>query len=113
MYLERGHLASLIFMANNISDFIIGKTVKTVLAIFTVTILTLTFGCNSDDPSAEDLMPTYSIDGTISKSDGGAASGASVQLQNAVDGSNLGQTTAMLLVRMPFRDFRLARIKLL
>ncbi|GHS94404.1 hypothetical protein FACS1894207_2550 [Bacteroidia bacterium] len=72
-------------MANNISDSIIGKTVKTVLAIFTVTILTLTFGCNSDDPSAEDLMPTYSIGGTITKSNGGAMAEATVQLQTVTN----------------------------
>ncbi|GHU64334.1 hypothetical protein FACS1894123_08820 [Bacteroidia bacterium] len=69
------------------------KTAKTFFAIFIWSILTLTFGCKSDEQSAEDLTPTYSIGGTITKSDGGAASGASVHLQNAADGSNQGQTT--------------------
>lgn len=70
------------------------KTTKTIITIFTGSILALTFGCSSDDdPRVEELTPTYSIGGTITKSDGGAASGASVQLQNPANGNNLGQTT--------------------
>ncbi|GHT24779.1 hypothetical protein AGMMS4957_18380 [Bacteroidia bacterium] len=71
---------------------------KAVFALCAGTILGLSFGCSSDEPivkndeqPGENNTPTYSIGGTITKSDGGAASGASVQLQNAT-GSNLGQT---------------------
>jgi hypothetical protein len=71
---------------------IIEKTMKAVFAIFVGSILVLPFGCSSDE-SEEDITPTYSIGGTATKSDGGAASGASVHLQNAADGSDIGQTT--------------------
>jgi hypothetical protein len=72
---------------------LIEKMAKAVIVIFAGSILALTFGCNSDDPTGGDITPTYSIGGTATKSDGGAASGASVQLQNASDGNRLGQTT--------------------
>jgi hypothetical protein len=71
---------------------VVETAVKAVFVAFAWSILALTFACGSD-PAAEEITPTYSIGGTVTKSDGGAASGASIQLQNAADGSNLGQTT--------------------
>ncbi|KAA6332572.1 Serine-aspartate repeat-containing protein D, partial [termite gut metagenome] len=71
---------------------IIEKTAKAIVAIFAWSIFALTIGCSSD-PVEEEITPTYSIGGTVTKSDGGVAAGASVQLQSAADGSNLGQTT--------------------
>ncbi|MDR0733862.1 MAG: carbohydrate-binding domain-containing protein [Dysgonamonadaceae bacterium] len=47
--------------------------------------------CKSDDIT-EETPQIYSISGTATKSDGGAASGASVMLVNASDGSEAGQS---------------------
>jgi hypothetical protein len=49
--------------------------------------------CRPDD-AAEQTPQTYSISGTVGKSDGGAADGASVLLINTSDGSDAGQTSA-------------------
>ncbi|KAA6299793.1 MAG: Serine-aspartate repeat-containing protein D, partial [Candidatus Ordinivivax streblomastigis] len=70
----------------------IEKTAKAAVSIFAWSIFALTFGCSSD-LAEEEITPTYSIGGTVTKSDGGVASGASVQLQSAADDSNLEQTT--------------------
>jgi hypothetical protein len=50
-------------------------------------------GCNSES-TTEEALRTYSISGTVTKSDGGAAAGASVMLVKISDGSNAGQAPA-------------------
>jgi hypothetical protein len=50
------------------------------------------FSCNTDDEI--DAPVTYSVSGTVEKSDGGAASGASVMLVKVSDGSDAGQSPA-------------------
>ena len=74
---------------------VIEKTAKAVFALCAGSVLGLSFGCISEEPTVEkeNGTPKYSIGGTVTTSDGGGASGASVLLQNAADGSNLGQTT--------------------
>ncbi|MDR0824703.1 MAG: carbohydrate-binding domain-containing protein, partial [Prevotella sp.] len=76
-----------------INPTIIEKTAKTVVAIFVWSILALSFSCSSDEHAMENITSTYSIGGTITKSDGGAATDASIHLQNPADGSDLGITT--------------------
>ncbi|MDR1743977.1 MAG: carbohydrate-binding domain-containing protein [Dysgonamonadaceae bacterium] len=52
------------------------------------------FSCDkTEDPSGSTPI-TYTVSGTINKSDGGAASGASVMLAKSTDGSNAGQAPA-------------------
>jgi hypothetical protein len=49
--------------------------------------------CNKSDKSTEEEAPlTYNVSGVITKSDGGAASGASVMLVNVADNSDAGQS---------------------
>jgi hypothetical protein len=59
-----------------------------------MTVLALSFACGDDGVSGETSTPTYTIGGTVTKSDGGAAIGASVQLLKAADGTLAGQTAA-------------------
>jgi hypothetical protein len=60
--------------------------------MFSAGLLLFSFACASE-PSEEEIPQMYGISGTITKSDGGVASGATVQLQGATDGNSAGQTT--------------------
>ncbi|OAV71402.1 Cna protein B-type domain protein [Bacteroidales bacterium Barb6] len=53
--------------------------------------LSVISSCGSDELT-EEVPQTYSLSGTISKSDGGAAAGASVMLMKISDGSDAGQS---------------------
>jgi hypothetical protein len=63
---------------------------KTLLVILALSL----FGACHKDNDFEHVAFTYSIGGTVTKSDGGAAAGATVQLQNVANGNNSGQTAA-------------------
>ncbi|GAP71819.1 carbohydrate-binding domain-containing protein [Candidatus Symbiothrix dinenymphae] len=65
---------------------------KAIFAMCAGSILVLSLGCSADEQPEENITPTYSIGGTVTTSDGGGASGASVHLQKVADSSNLGQT---------------------
>lgn len=57
----------------------------TLIACFTLS------SCNTDD-NMEEIPQIYNIGGIVTKSDGGAASGASVMLVDSYDGSNAGES---------------------
>ncbi|MDR3308437.1 MAG: carbohydrate-binding domain-containing protein, partial [Tannerella sp.] len=62
--------------------------------LFFVTIISLlrmTASCTNDNQT-EDAPQTYNVGGTVTKSDGGAAAGASVMLTSISDGSDAGQS---------------------
>jgi hypothetical protein len=50
------------------------------------------FACTSQEADQEEVSLTYSISGVVTKSDGGAAAGASVALTKKEDGSLAGQS---------------------
>jgi hypothetical protein len=50
------------------------------------------FSCGKSDSLQEDAPQVFSIGGTVTKSDGGAAAGASVTLVKIADGSNAGES---------------------
>jgi hypothetical protein len=51
--------------------------------------------CKSDDPESKEEAPqTYNVSGAITKSDGGAASGASIMLVKSDDNTEVGQAPA-------------------
>lgn len=75
---------------------LISNTAKAVCMAFACGVFAMYCGCsrsNSNDTNEGNTTPTYSIGGTVTTSDGRAAAGAAVHLQNAADGSNRGQTT--------------------
>jgi hypothetical protein len=60
--------------------------------IFTITIFCFVlFSCKTED-LPEDTPQTFNIGGTITKSDGGAATGVSVMLVKIADGATVGQS---------------------
>ncbi|MDR1720224.1 MAG: carbohydrate-binding domain-containing protein [Dysgonamonadaceae bacterium] len=60
--------------------------------LVSVAVMVLILACSGDQDEAEIAPQTYSVGGTVTKSDGGAASGASVMLQKASDNSDAGQS---------------------
>jgi hypothetical protein len=68
--------------------------IKKVFCFIGVAVYSLSFStCKSDSSDSQEEAPlTWNISGTVTKSDGGAASGASVMLVNTSDNSNAGQS---------------------
>ncbi|MDR0757900.1 MAG: carboxypeptidase-like regulatory domain-containing protein, partial [Tannerella sp.] len=67
---------------------------KKALCFVAVAIYLLSFPTCSTEASQEETPQAYSIGGTITLSDGGAAAGASVMLVKTSDNSNAGQSPA-------------------
>jgi hypothetical protein len=67
------------------------RTSQITLFVIHCSLFIMSAACHKDS-EVEYVALTYSIGGTVTKSDGGAAAGATVQLQNATTGSNFGQT---------------------
>jgi hypothetical protein len=67
---------------------------KQALGFFAIAVCALSLStCKSEEDPAETVPQTYIVSGGITKSDGGEAFGASVKLQDATTGSDVGQTT--------------------
>ena len=75
------------------SNFALQPSVKIMAYVFSAIVFLLTFSsCKSDD-ILDNTPKVYNIGGTVSKSDGGTASGASVMLVKVSDSSDAGQAT--------------------
>jgi hypothetical protein len=65
--------------------------VENKISIFAIIVCFMLSSCKSDD-FQEDTPRVFNIGGTVTKSDGGAATGASVTLVKIADGSNVGES---------------------
>ena len=79
------------FMKTNNLSF--SSFAKRLFSVFLSVIFLLLLSCNSGDQFTEEATPTYSISGSVTKSDGSAASGASVMVVKISDGSDAGQSS--------------------
>jgi hypothetical protein len=68
-------------------------TKKIILSVGIAIVGIMLSSCKSND-FQEDALQVFSIGGTVTKSDGGAAAGASVMLVNMADGSSAGESPA-------------------
>ena len=73
-------------------NFLSRTFAKRMICIFSTIILLLFSSCSPDELSDEAPL-VFSISGKVSKSDGGAASGASVMIMNISNGSDAGQSS--------------------
>ena len=64
---------------------------KRMFCFFSTIVFLLLPSCSSGEQLSEEAAHIYSISGTVTKSDGGAASGASVMITNISDSSDAGQ----------------------
>ena len=83
-------LSGTIMKTNNLT---FSSFAKRLFSIFLSVIFLLLLSCNSEESLSEEATPVYSISGTVTKSDGGAASGASVMVVKISDGSDAGQSS--------------------
>ncbi|MDR1153359.1 MAG: carbohydrate-binding domain-containing protein [Bacteroidales bacterium] len=67
---------------------------KTIFSTAIAIICIMLFSCSKSNDVREDVPQVFSIGGTVTKSDGGAAAGASVTLVKIADGSNAGESPA-------------------
>ena len=75
-------------------NFLSWLFVKRTVCIFaSIVFFIIIPSCNSDDVFEEAPL-VFSVSGTVTKSDGGVASGASIMLVNNSDGSDAGQSSA-------------------
>jgi hypothetical protein len=70
------------------------KKLRTYQVFAILALVSATFACHSDNDKVEESIRTYSIGGTVTQSDGGAAAGASMMLVKESDGSDAGQSPA-------------------
>ena len=83
-------LSGTIMKTNNLT---FSSFAKRLFSVFLSVIFLLLLSCNSEESLSEEATPVYSISGTVTKSDGGAASGASVMVVKISDGSDAGQSS--------------------
>ena len=81
-----------IFSKANDSNFVLQTFAKKLFCIFSYVIFLMLPSCSSSELT-EEVTPVYSISGTVTKSDGGSASGASVMVMKISDGSDAGQSS--------------------
>jgi hypothetical protein len=70
----------------------IASTTGSKAGILAVAVCIMLSSCSKQDDFKEDAPQMFSIGGTVTKSDGGAAAGASVTLENTADGSSAGES---------------------
>ena len=75
----------------NVEPGLFGKRMDRVLIY--IVFLFLISSCKSDNDILEEAPQVYNVSGTVTKSDGGTASGASVMVVKTSDGSDAGQSS--------------------